>query len=138
MSRWNPEPAHVRVLARCVEDGDCWVWQGPVNRKGYGSVMCPDRRVRPIHRVTYMALVGPIPDGLTLDHTCRNKRCVNPWHLEPVPSAVNTKRAQPYRKLKTHCPHNHPYIVTPSGRKRCMECDRIDARTRWHRKNGTI
>lgn len=68
--------------------GFCWEWTGQKD-SGYGRYSG-----RPAHRVTYEVLVGPIPDGLTLDHLCRNKGCVNPDHLEPVTSSENTRRAQ--------------------------------------------
>jgi hypothetical protein len=68
----------------------CWDWLGPVERWGYGkSALLGEWRA---HRVAYVALRGPIPEGLTLDHLCRNTLCVNPAHLEPVTNSENVSR----------------------------------------------
>lgn len=84
----------------------CWLWPGALSR-GYGRVVLPmELAVRyrnidgPAHRVTYTLLRGPIPDGLTLDHLCHNKACVNPWHLEPVTAAANLRRHWDSRHAK--------------------------------------
>ncbi|ERG63489.1 hypothetical protein L332_03340 [Agrococcus pavilionensis RW1] len=89
--------------------GDCWLWQGAIQSRGYGSVT--DGRGSSVlaHRRAYEALVGPIPAGLTLDHVaargCTSKRCVNPAHLEPVTAGENQRRGL---RAKTHCVHGHP------------------------------
>ncbi len=78
-----------------------------------------------LHRFIYKAIVGPIPEGLTLDHLCRRPYCCNPAHLEPVTSAENSRRAA---ALKTHCVHGHPLSgdnLLPSaepGSRRCRQC----------------
>src|SRR5688572_21764976 len=64
------------------------------------------------HRLMYVALRGPIPDGLELDHLCRNHACVNPWHMEPVTGRVNKLRGtspSAVHAAKTHCPKGHAY-----------------------------
>lgn len=75
------------------------------------------------HRVAYAHLVGPIPDGMQLDHLCRNRTCVNPDHLEPVSAQENVRRA---RALVTACPQGHPYDATNTrmyqGRRYCRAC----------------
>jgi hypothetical protein len=110
----------------------CWAWQGGKNR-GYGSFFAGsgcEPRVVPAHRWSYEQAVGPIPTGLTLDHLCRNRACVNPAHLQPVSNRDNVLRgiglsAQNARKTK--CPKGHPLsgknlYVDPSGRRQCRAC----------------
>ena len=70
--------------------GGCWEWQGALN-DGYG-IVGRDGTTRRVHRVVYEALVGPIPNGMDLDHLCRNRRCCNVLHLEPVTRRENLAR----------------------------------------------
>lgn len=74
-----------------VADTNCWLWQGEINRNGYGRVWVNGKRLM-AHRVAYEAFHGAITPGLVLDHLCRNRRCCNPEHLEPVTVKVNTQR----------------------------------------------
>lgn len=78
--------------------GPCWLWLGASQELGYG-LFFPERR-SPLgaHRFAYQALVGPIPEGLVLDHLCRVPACVNPTHLEPVTVAENTRRGVEARR----------------------------------------
>jgi hypothetical protein len=78
------------------EKTECWEWQMSKNRKGYGQIglkMEKGFRTAIAHRVFYERMVGKIPEGLSLDHLCKNKSCVNPKHLEPVTNAENQRRA---------------------------------------------
>jgi len=73
----------------------CWNWNLALGPTGYGYMnYCykGENITRMAHRIMYTKLVGPIPDGLHIDHLCRNRRCVNPDHLEPVTSEVNSQR----------------------------------------------
>lgn len=90
---------------------ECWLWVGSRDGAGYGHFGL-DRRVEKAHRVAYELRVGPIPKGLALDHLCRNTSCVNPTHLEPVTSRVNSLRGVGVGAVnakKTHCPKGHEY-----------------------------
>lgn len=88
-----------RFWLRVEKTDTCWEWIGRTNEKGYGLMQvkpsgCPHQTMT-AHRLSYQLLVGPIPDGLTLDHLCRNTSCVNPEHLEPVTLEENVRRAHP-------------------------------------------
>jgi hypothetical protein len=73
-----------------ISDG-CWVWTGTTDKDGYGVLGVDGRFVR-AHRFAYELLVGPIPEGLELDHLCFNRPCVNPGDLEPVTTQENLRR----------------------------------------------
>ncbi len=97
------------------------------------------------HRVSYELIKGKIPDGLTLDHLCRNTKCVNPDHLEPVTAKVNVLRGNGYyaqAKRHTHCPKGHELVgnnLDPAslkqGIRRCLICrrERTKIAARKHR-----
>jgi hypothetical protein len=76
----------------------CWEWKGAKDGDGYGHLGVAGSVVG-AHRYAYELLVGPIPEGLHLDHLCRNRPCVNPDHLEPVTQAVNVGRANKARVI---------------------------------------
>ncbi len=139
-----PKPAVDRVMARTrPAEGGCIEFMGARNERGYGVVQL-GRGVGTdkVHRVVYRALVGEIPDGMTLDHLCCNPVCVNVEHLEPVTRAENTRRqwaagrgnAGAKERAKTHCPRGHPYDEANTrrsgGRRYCRTCDRERARAR--------
>lgn len=104
-----------------VKTDTCWTWTGCLDDDGYGGTTTRDNGVRittlqRAHRVAYTELIGEIPDGLELDHTCRNRACVNPAHLEPVTTIVNLLRSTvPWIawKAATHCVKGHEY--TPAN-----------------------
>lgn len=119
---------HARFWGK-VEVGtlnDCWRWTGWIDQYGYGGTSHQGRNVG-AHRFAYRICVGEVPDGLVLDHLCRNTWCVNPTHLEPVTVRENNARAQ---LAKTHCPHGHPYsgdnliVDKKRGWRICRECRR--------------
>lgn len=117
------------------ELGQCWLWTAATSRGGYGyfglgTLAEGNRRVVPAHRVAYELTIGPIPESLELDHLCRNRRCVNPVHLEPVTRKENNRRGTSLpaeNGRKTHCPNGHPYDllnthIGPDGKRYCRAC----------------
>lgn len=109
----------------------CWFWTAYVNVYGYGVFWNGERRL-PAHRYAYELLLGSIPEGLQLDHLCRNRRCVNPNHLEVVSNRENVRRGDspPGRRARqTHCIHGHPLsgenvFVRANGTRQCRACAR--------------
>lgn len=126
VDRNGPVPEHRPDL------GPCWVWTGAKTNAGYGQLgrrMGGKQFSMMAHRLAYEAVVGPIPDGLQIDHLCRVPSCVRPDHLEPVtlkenlmrgvgPSAINAK--------KTTCKRGHPLsgdnLFTWRDRRGCLIC----------------
>ena len=128
-----------RFWSKVDASGDCWEWTAGRNW-GYGKFMDADYSTVRAHRWAWESLVGPIPDGLTLDHLCRNKLCVNPDHLEPVTMRANTLRGfgpSSRNAEKTHCLRGHPFdetnTYTVAGRRSCRECRRRQSRA-WKAK----
>ena len=83
-----------RFMGHVDASGECWEWLGWKDARGYGKATS-DIKPRSkdwAHRVAYRLFVGPIPDGLTIDHLCRVRTCINPSHLEPVTRSENTRR----------------------------------------------
>ena len=112
-----------------VNDSGCWVWQRARHPDGYGLAQWREDGhgvYRGAHRVMYELLVGEIPEGLDLDHLCRNPPCCNPAHLEPVTRKENVARGIGHGS-ETHCPAGHPYTsgnIYPrkGGGRRCRAC----------------
>lgn len=123
--------AKVNRFGRIVsaELGHCWEFTGKPHTDGYAMIR---RRPNPpilVHRYSYELLVGQIPKGLTLDHRCKIRHCVNPAHLEPVTLAVNIGRGSSPSAInarKTQCPKGHYYA---DGSRFCKVC-----RSEYHKK----
>lgn len=147
-----PRP-DVRFFEKVQPRGDCWVWTASHDDHGYGIFSA--KRIRSgghivrAHIWSYEYFMAPVPEGLQLDHLCHDttctlgsecphRSCVNPWHLEPVPPAVNTERGCGQRRQA--CPSGHAYdiantYINPMGAQVCRTCTatyraRYDAKKR--------
>lgn len=117
--------------------GGCWLWTGALNSSGYGHFKVGGRTVV-AHRWAYEQEVGPIPDGLTIDHLCRVRACVKVEHLEVVTNQLNTLRGiglAARNARKTHCLRGHEFTakntyIRPVGKRVCRACDRQRHRPR--------
>lgn len=115
---------------RVVKGDGCWSWTGNHDDKGYARVW-RDGRTALAHRVAYIETVGPVPEGLELDHLCRNRGCVRPDHLEPVTHTENMRRSPLAMARREVCQRGHPIeYIRPSGRRGCRTC-RYEAVKRW-------
>jgi len=114
-----------------VPESGCWLWMDYLDRDGYGQFRVSAKTVKRAHRMSYELHVGPIPDGMTLDHKCRVRCCVNPKHLEPVPNRVNisrglTGKVNHRNARKQLCPrgHEYDYVHPVTGWRACTTCIR--------------
>ncbi|MFH8619155.1 HNH endonuclease signature motif containing protein [Streptomyces sp. NPDC017979] len=134
---------HERFWSK-VDVGLCWEWSAGLTPAGYGKFW-QGGKTRLAHRVSWELLVGEIPDGLPLDHLCRNICCVNPDHLEPVSTAENTARSSNRQALAaqkaavTHCSNGHSYadhsVIDHRGTRLCIPC-RTARRERHRDRRG--
>lgn len=113
---------------------DCVIWVGGLNQKGYGSGRLRGDRAGGIHRRVYEEFIGPIPDGMLLDHLCRVRSCINPKHLEPVTPRENAHRGLT-NAAKKRCKRGHPFdientYIGPDGHRSCRQCAR-ERRASW-------
>lgn len=111
----------------------CWPWLAHVRPKGYGLF-----ESKSAHRIAYEFVVGVIPDDLHIDHLCRNTRCVNPKHLEPVTNAENRRRRA---DAQTHCKYGHEFTpenttVNRRGARVCRTCTRVQGTENYRRKHA--
>jgi ferredoxin-like protein FixX len=112
----------------------CWIWTGS-STGTYGVIKVDGKQVY-VHRLAYELLVGPIPEGMTIDHLCLVELCCNPTHMEVVTRAENQRRA---KALVVACPAGHLYdeantYITSTGARECRTCNRIRALARYHER----
>jgi hypothetical protein len=129
-----------RKVDRNGPDG-CWLWTRGTDDDGYGIFGTKLWQAK-AHRWSYELLVGPIPQGLVIDHLCRIHACVNPEHLEPVTDKTNTLRGfSPAAKnaVKTHCKRGHEFTDANTGLHRngrfCRICKRESDLQHYYRKS---
>lgn len=131
VKKWSRLPFWDRV-AWSSNDEVCWEWLGAVQSAGYGFITG-----RLAHRLAYEEMVGPIPEGLVIDHLCCNRTCCNPSHMEVVTREENSRRGEPNRKTRrsggrpdlkarTHCKWGHEYTDENTrmsgGARICRAC----------------
>jgi hypothetical protein len=128
-----------RFWAEVEKTDNCWNWRRSVSGNAthrYGDFRCAGKSYR-AHRISYHIAHGGIPDGMVIDHLCRNVRCVNPAHLEAVTSGENTRRGLSF---PTHCKRGH--VLSGSNvrlvghQRRCRACQRIRTQKCREKKNG--
>ena len=135
-----PRPVWDRTIEKIDASGDCWVWTGSRGSHGYGQVSIGNRPAL-AHRVVWGLLVGPIPNGMQVDHLCRVRHCVNPDHLQIVTQAENIRRGASkamIASLSRRCKRGHSLAAMPAtwnatDRKSwCPTC------SRWYRAARTF
>jgi hypothetical protein len=125
---------------------ECWEWLGAKLHRGHGifhyTLIPGQHQQTTAHRFAYERLVGAIPEGLQLDHLCRNPGCVNPAHLEPVTGRENVLRGvgpTAINARKTHCIHGHEFTPentyrSKKGGRECRACLSIRQAAYYRRK----
>lgn len=131
----NSHMARAFPVGYIIDGNGCWQWVGS-GAFGYGRIKVGNRSFQ-AHRYVYESEKGPIPDGMDLDHLCRNRGCVNPSHLEPVTNRTNVLRGvgiSAKNASKEYCRHGHPLVGTNvrhyKGHRICRTCER----GRFHRR----
>lgn len=125
------EAVRARFAGRFSEDtSGCWVWNGSRTSAGYGQLII-DGRKKYAHRISYELAGREIPEGLVIDHLCRNRACINPAHLEPVTRRTNNLRgAHPLAVVYQtgRCRRGHDLSITSEpngkGKRTCGKCRR--------------
>ena len=132
--RYRTRPRVRLIFYSRVMPSGCWEWISMRDNKGYGRISVGMRRMF-AHRLSYETFAGPIPNGLHIDHLCRNRACINPGHLEPVTLMENVSRG-PCSPTKTHCANGHEftpentYMRPDRPRHRCCRACNAAAQAR--------
>lgn len=131
-----------RFWEKCIPEPNsgCWLWFGCLDKRGYGRFGWA-KKVPRSHQVSYLVLVGSIPEGLELDHLCKTQACCNPDHLEPVTHTENMRRAPrtihiaaAARRLIMTCAQGHPFDGHDGKKRTCSTCLRAFKRAYKARK----
>ena len=143
--RFSSAPILDRLMCKMtIKSNGCWEWTASLDSCGYGHIFFAGK-LRKAHRVAYELLKTPIPEGYEIDHLCRNRRCINPEHMEIVSHAENMRRSPSFekRRLAKRCKRGHSLSdafinKTKSGISRqCRQCTYLrkrEARIRRPRK----
>lgn len=137
MPRYIPKDIDYLLSKIDVSIHGCWVWQGQITAKGYPRIQetKPKRHNIAVHRLSYQLFIGGLDKGLTIDHLCSNRACINPDHLEQVTQGVNTLRGRGYTAMKarqTTCIKGHELkTLTTTGHRYCLVC--TNARNKIYR-----
>lgn len=146
--RWNSVPVPERVALRAyerveVDEGGCWISTYSVGSHGYAQVGWNDgvkTRMVLAHRAAWVHVNGQMPLGMTLDHTCKVRRCVNPSHLRMLPNFENARRVSGKDWPMGQCANGHPNTLLrsrPEGGVICAPCRRLHlARHNWRRRHS--
>jgi hypothetical protein len=131
---------HSPVPDYAPELGQCHWWTAYINADGYGQLGIDGKKIY-AHRWAYEHYVGPIPEGMHIDHLCRVRHCVRPSHLEPVTQKENILRGEGLcakNAVKTHCPQGHEYagenLYLYRRYKRCRACHRAESLKNYYNK----
>ncbi len=127
-----------KFMSNVEKTESCWIWKGSKTNGGYGTFYTGKTILT--HRYSYEMFNGKIPEGLQIDHLCRNRICCNPEHLEVVTPLENSRRGLSglhgnyHNTYKTQCTNGHEFspentYTRPNGKRNCRVC----ARTRWNR-----
>lgn len=140
MTVFDALPAAVEARIVPEPNTGCWLWLGHLDKDGYANTSCYRGAgvIKP-HRWIFKKLRdAALLKGEPLDHKCRQRCCVNPWHLERVTPLENVRRSLPFRKIKTHCPKGHEFTLDNlrlrKGKRTraCLTCHRLAESAKYH------
>jgi len=149
MMNYNALPENFWDKVSMEPNSGCWLWTGATTGRSrggtnleYGQFTRPNAnklggaKMQLAHRHAYEKLIGPIPEGLQVDHLCKVTTCVNPNHLEPVTGLENRRRRMP-----THCRQGHEFTqentyIYASGARSCRACNRINGLKYYHARKA--
>ena len=141
MSQWPSDPRERLMLFVRKDESGCWHWQGARKSTGYGQTSLNGVGMN-AHRAMYLAIHGPVAQGMDIDHLCGVRHCVNPDHLEAVPHVVNVQRQRVL--LSDYCRKGHLRSAANVRwerdghrmRRRCRVCERERESRRQRRRGG--